>query len=450
MHANRWNQSRLLRQYLVSALFIGGVFPVVSSHLFGGEKDPIYLNVNPSVVAEFDNEWCSESSWETWSRATGNWNGGRIWLSDRGFTLQPIVTSEVSRVMTGEIPGESRDTVRHLADLYVTWNLDVALGWSGATVGAHGQWSDGDDASAATGDLQGWSNISTDRDLRQVSEFWFEQGVGQRPGSKDQPLIRVKMGKIDANTEYDYLPITDQFINSSAGASPTIYGFPSFPDPAMGIHLGLSPTSWLSVTAGYMDGSGLENSSTGNAGVTPLFKYGMDEHKFYIGQVRGEWPAETFLGLGAGLIQVGAWYHSGPLSRLNGSTADGTGGFFAQGQVELWRGQDGRSAAIFVQWGNADDAINPIAWHQAAGFYWTGMPWKQTDGAGIYWSDVSLSSDPSLGYETHHETALEIVYDCRIFGWWLLKGDVQYLIDPGGSSQGGDAWIVALRSELSL
>jgi porin len=444
------DQIRLTRETLVTVLIWSGGFIMVETHLIGGESNTIHLNINPSVVREFDNEWCSESSWETWSRATGNWNGGRIWLSDSGVTLQPIITSEASRVMSGEIPGESRNTVRHLADLFVTWNLATTFGWSGATVAAHGQWSDGDNASAATGDLQEWSNISTDRDLRQVSEFWFEQGMWQRPGSKDQPLIRVKMGKVDANTEYDNLPIADQFINSSARSSPTIYGFPSFPDPAMGIHLGLNPTSWLSATAGYLDGSGLEIRSTGKSGVSPLFEYGFDDHKFYIGQVRGEWPAGTVLGLGAGLVQIGAWHHSGPMARLDGGIANGTTGYFAQGQVELWQGQEGRSVSIFVQWGSADDAINPIARHQAAGLYWTGIPWKRTDGAGLYWSNITLSTDSSLGFDTHHETALEVVYDCRVFGWWLLKGDVQYIIDPGGSSQGGNAWIVALRSELSL
>jgi carbohydrate-selective porin OprB len=138
------------------------------------------------------------------------------------------------------------------------------------------------------------------------------------------------------------------------------------------------------------------------------------------------------------------------MMRLDGGTANGTTGYFAQGQIELWRGQEGRSVALFMQWGNADDVINPITRHQAAGLYWTGMPWRRMDGAGIYCSNVMLSTEPSLGFNTQHETALEVVYDCQVFGWWLLNGDVQYIIDPGGSSQGGNAWIVALRSELSL
>ena len=389
-------------------------------------------------------------SWRGWPAASGDWGGLRTRLEEAGLGIGLQVTSEISQVAhRGAVPDERLTTSRTLVDATALYAFDALTGWPGASLFVHGQWSDGDAASRATGDIQGWSNISTANDLRQVAEFWAQQTWGQRPGgAAGEPLLRLRAGKVDANTEYDSLPAAGAFINSSAGFSPTIYGFATFPDPAMGVHLAVAPTSRWSATAGYMDGSGTAGRHTGVTGIDPLFERRANTGKLMLGQVRYAWPRSP---IGeAGLVQVGAWHHSGTVTRLDGGEQQGTSGMFAQAQVDLWHGGDDRTVTLFAQWGNADRQVSEVDTHRAGGLYWTGLPWRAADGAGLYVSNVSLASAPGPGAHERSETAVEAVYALQATAWCVLKADVQYIFHPGGADDPGHAAVADLRAIVTF
>lgn len=99
-----------------------------------------------------------------------------------------------------------------------------------------GNW--GRNGSDDAGDFQGFSNIDADRDFFQASEYWWKQRLF---GDK----LRIKVGKAAANSEFAFVASAGDFINLSAGFSPTIFLLPSYPEPALGVNAFVYPTDWF-------------------------------------------------------------------------------------------------------------------------------------------------------------------------------------------------------------
>jgi len=95
--------------------------------------------------------------------------------------------------------GVRRDSsLRTLSGITGELDLDGLLGWSGATLFADLQWLAGDDGSEDVGDLQAYSNIDFPEDRFQVSEVWYQQVF-------EEQHLRLKLGKIDANSEFAFV-----------------------------------------------------------------------------------------------------------------------------------------------------------------------------------------------------------------------------------------------------
>ncbi len=68
----------------------------------------------------------------------------------------------------------------------------------------------------------------------QMLELWYQQKF-----FRDK--LRIKIGKVDANSEYSVIDNGLEFINSTTQVSPTFFVFPTFPDPMPGINLFFTP-----------------------------------------------------------------------------------------------------------------------------------------------------------------------------------------------------------------
>ena len=73
------------------------------------------------------------------------------------------------------------------------------------------------------GDLQVFDKQNSAPFL-QVYELWYQQKLFEGK-------LRLKLGKVDANSEFSVIDNGLPFINSSTQVSPTISGFPTFPAP---------------------------------------------------------------------------------------------------------------------------------------------------------------------------------------------------------------------------
>ena len=135
-------------------------------------------------------------------------------LESKGFEFHGFLKSEVSTDFHSGFTGDGTDT-RSLVETSVTLDLNKAVQWKGARFSASFHDYFGTNATnALVGDVQGFSNIDA-RPMNRIYEMWFEQTL-------DRGKVRIKVGRIDANTEFAYVENAGDFLNSSMGFSPTI------------------------------------------------------------------------------------------------------------------------------------------------------------------------------------------------------------------------------------
>lgn len=391
-------------------------------------------------------EWAGGAPQVEWSHLTGDWGGARTTLADHGIVIEATLVNEWSWVpRTGTDDGRTTGQ-RSQVNISAELDLEQLLKLPKATVFVAYQYAGGDDAAVRVGDAQGWSNISVEADIHQLSELWYEQRLGTV--GEDGDLFRIKAGKIDANGEFATLPALGQFLNSSAGFSPTIFAMQSYPDPSVGVELFVQPVVGLTLGLGYHDASATTlGVKTGELGASSFFDHGLTQDKVWFAQVQGEWTG--------GLAQVGGWLLQGDLTGFDGELSDGTTGWYALGQHAVWSEGEDRSITLVAQVSGADDNLCDFSLHVAAGVWGQGLiPARAADGLGLYITDVTFTdADDGAGgrlVPATHETTIEAVYALQATGWWLLRADAQYIRNPGGSQEHSSATVVAVRSDIAF
>ena len=141
--------------------------------------------------------------WFERSALTGDWNGLRSESSP--LRLEAWIIFDWSTAVTGGLG--ARSVTRSLSDANLTLDLEHFVGWRGATFFADFYPQTGRDGSAQVGDIQAFSNIDADN-VTELAEFW----IGQRLWSD---RLRLKVGKVDANSEFASPVHGGEFINSS-------------------------------------------------------------------------------------------------------------------------------------------------------------------------------------------------------------------------------------------
>jgi porin len=407
----------------------------------------------PPASEPGEREWFGVNGampWHTWSRATGDWGGVRTRLEEAGLTLSLSYTFEWSSVWEGGVA--RRASTRSLFDANALFDLAPSLGWGGGSIFIDFQSTDGRGGASDVGVFQGFSNVET-------AELWFEQVFADG-------MARLKVGKVDANSEFAFVNSAEEFINPSAGFSPTIFTLPTYPDPSTSINFFIYPTEWLYAGVGAYDGSGSEGIRTGGRGPASVFD---GDDYMYLGEIGATWQgvhggrdegatAHAGFGFGVGRVAVGGWGHSGEFQRFDGGTDNGTGGVFAMVEQQLSQ-RDGAPTGegglfVFAQFGWADENVSEAGMHIAGGITLLGTFGDRDDDAtGLYVSFVDLSDEDGAGF-VEDEVVMEVFYKAAITPFLALRGDVQYIVHPGGSDGSGgsadDALVGTIRVEATF
>ncbi|MEM0914246.1 MAG: carbohydrate porin [Planctomycetota bacterium] len=406
----------------------------------------------------------SRPIWD-WERATGDWAGLRGDLDDAGLTFGAEYIAEWSGVLDG---GVSRSgSFRNLLTADLTFDTEALIGLPGGTAFfqyLHVNAERG--GSLDAGDLQVYSNIENDRSLDVIYELWYEQLLLD-------DRLRIKVGKVDANSEFDFVDVAGDFSNSSAGFSPTILAFPSYPDPAMSVNVfgALVDSDGIDITLGYgfYDGAASDGVATGRRGPSTFFSGDLSDAYFHVGQVELGWD-DLFPDAGVmkdGRLTLGGWYHTGTFEKFGGGTEDGTAGFFATGEVRVFDPDHGpdvgtpetalqatgraggdappRGLYVFAQYGWADRSVSEVAQHIAGGVVWRG-PWagRSGDSLGVYASLADLSDASGAGFDGD-ETAIDAYYRVQLTPAAFVQPELQYVVNPSGDSRADDAFIGSVR-----
>lgn len=299
-----------------------------------------------------------------WQHGTDDWFGLRPTLDDHGIVFEASLTSDFSYTpRRGLSPGRSFG--RHLFDLNLTLSSDRLCGWPGGTFFLDFQTNNGPIGSLIVGDLQGFSNIDAEG-RTQFPQVWLEQRLFES-------ALRLKVGKVDANSEFAYVSAAGEFLNSSMGFSPTIFVFPSYPDPATAINLFWEPLDWSSLGFGMYDGSGQRGIATGTR--FPITFIPSRGPLFFITELTGKWalPVRELSGRGA----MGVWYHSGDFERFTGGAQAGTWGWYSLLEQQLYQEnpgleEDDQGVEFFLQLGHADPRVSGVHYHLGGGLLWRG------------------------------------------------------------------------------
>jgi porin len=370
---------------------------------------------------------------------TGDWWGQRQRLADAGVSIGATLDLEGFENFRG---GLSTD---HLVGAS-TFDLNLAFDTEKLLQFKDGEFyidfedhAFGNPSATLTGDLQIFDK-QNDPPYLQVFEMWYQQKIGD--------VFRIKLGKIDANTEFDVIDNGAQFINSSSQLSPTIFVMPTTPDPMPAADFFFTPNSswYASFGIAYSNRSDTFGELIDNPASVQPAKYGA----FLIGETGLKWEnAPEFHH--AGNFKIGGWGHTGTFTRFDGTQQNGTFGGYAILDQTLWQpaGEPdaGRGLRSFLDLGVTQDDISLVNRHFGAGVTWTGLfDSRPGDVIGITPEYAHISRQAGLPHP--YELAIETFYQWQLTPWAFVQPDLQYIVHPGGSH--ANALVATMRLQIAF
>lgn len=361
-------------------------------------------------------------------------------MTPKGVEITGEWIGEYTNVVSGGV--RSHGGVRHLLTIDATLDLETMLGIERTHVFAQLLQAEPgiDGGSADAGDLQGLSNIEIDRSYTAIYELWIEHEL-------EDANLRIKLGKVDANSEFDALDMLSGFSNSSAGFSPTIFALPTYPDPSFSVNLFWSPTDAVTIGYGLYDGAlAADGVLTGSRGPSSFFDDDRSNDWFHIAQVDIDWDHHH----GGGLA-LGRWHHTGTFDRFDGGTEDNASGLFATIHQTLWRDTDSeRSVELGLQYGWSDPDISEVEHHIGLGCVMHApFTSRENDEIGVYCTLSDLSDEPGAGFD-ENETAIDAYYAIALHQSATLRPEVQYIFNPSGDPMVNNALVLGVRLELAF
>jgi porin len=357
--------------------------------------------------------------------ATGGWSGQRQRLQDRGIEVGAGFTVEGFEDFRG---GQRAGS----AVASATWDLSIALqteelvSWRGGRLYADFEQHAGSNPTTRlVGDLQAFDKLNASPYV-QLFEVWYEQMLlGD--------TLRIKVGKVDCNSEFSVVDDGLPFLNSSAQVTPTAFLFPTTPYPAPSANVFASPIGGYYASFGaYYSNRSVE---FGVISGEPEDVQRSDSGWFIIGETGLRWGNGSLLGRYSGNLKFGGWGHTGTFTRFDGFEQRGTLGYYAIVNQTLWQPPgapgSGRGLHAFAEHGRTQQTIHPIDWHSGGGVSWQGFSGARPDdtvGLGLQYAHISTEA----GLPHSYELAMEAFYQLSLAGWAAVMPDLQSIVHPGG------------------
>jgi len=416
---------------------------------------------------------------------TGDWGGLRTTLQDRGVEIFGGYTVEVWGNTTGGI--EQGAVYTGLLDFGVNLDLEKAIGWEGGSVSTTWLWLSGRDASEdLVGNFLTISNIAGFNTLRML-ELWFQQNL-----LNDK--ISLRLGQLTADSEFVISDYAGTFINGTFGWPAFLYtnlpaGGPGYPLGTLGARLALNPVDWFTFQSAVFQGN-VYNQDVNRHG----FRWRLDGESgfLFLNEAQVRWnhrDEETGL---PGQSKAGVWIQTGELAdTLSESTNSGNFGWYFILDQMLYRepaaevpgvtgnSKDGKSVVDSPSAESFKAPVVPEKSDQGLGFFGriafakedrnflnfyfdTGLTYKglipsrDDDIIGIAFAYAQLGNtarnssidEGSVGVGA--EMVLEVTYQCQITPWLVIQPDIQYIINPGGTQDFDNAFVIGGRAAITF
>jgi porin len=441
-------------------------------------------------------------AWLTGDYGTGDWFGVRTTLADNGLDISGGYTAEVWGNTTGGIKQGAVYT--GLLDFGATLDLEKLVGWKGGSVSTTWLWLSGRDASEdLVGNFLTISNIAGFNTLRML-ELWFQQDFflgedGAPPG------LSVRVGQFTADSEFVISDYGALFTNGTFGWPAFLYtnipaGGPGYPMGALGVRVAANPWEWLTVQSAIFEGNVFDQDVNRHG-----FRWDLnsDQGYFWLNELQLRWNHGKAKGL-PGQGKFGVWFHTAdfadpffdedgiPLadedSGGNPKTHAWNYGFYWILDQMLYRdpgkadpvvsslSKDGKSVASSKASlaGEAEEASdqglgwfgriafgpqdrNFVGFYVESGLVYTGaIPTRDEDqvGIGFVYAQLTNGAQRTLELEGSRgvgaEMVLEFTYQLNLTKWLYVKPNAQFIINPGGTQDLGNAFVIGGRVSVNF
>ncbi len=182
----------------------------------------------------------------------------------------------------------------------------------------------------------------------------------------------MKAGQVDANAEPDFVDADAEFPNSSAGYTPTLLDFPTYPKPRMSLNLFVYPMTNLYGGAGvYRD------PAEHDAGFSEAFWIGEAD---LTKRASEKW--------GTGRVALGGCHASATFDRSDGGDQRGAHRSYALAEQQVWcerprDAKDTQGLSLLAQYGYGEEEVNAFDQHASVGVFAVGLvPSRDNDSLG--------------------------------------------------------------------
>ena len=406
---------------------------------------PWFLKKHPVVNDKAATANSQPIPWSQWQHMTGEWDGTRPRLAQKGVLFELVYTAEVmSRVDGGD---SSKGDTSGLGNMDLTLTLDTGKlnWWEGGTffVYLENMVGDGNKINDAVGGPLAPVSTLDAKDFTQLSAYYYEQSLCNGK-------CRLKFGKQDANSEFATSNITGEFINGGISPPPNM-PVPTFPEPALGLLGEINPVNWLSLRAGVY-GAELDGKSKS-----------FEDSGLFSGDVIAVLETDitaTSLQRYAGTYRFATWFTTLSTLEIVASTnndpkeyGDNYGVYMLIDQPVYLEpsatDSSGEGLTMFFEYSWAPESRNQINQYFSTGAMYTGaIPTRDSDEIGFAVTYMSPSDNVRPDDVTRNQANFELFYKANITPWLYVQPDVQWLRNVGGADT--NAVVVGARVGITF
>ena len=345
-------------------------------------------------------------------------------LAENPLSVEGQVLTEGVSVLSG---GLKKGVAAHgFAVVGVDFDTQKARWWEGGSFRFAAAMTRGGDPSAQLiGDFQIASNIEADN-LTYLQEFWFQQEVNR---------WKFIVGLQDLNVELVASDAASLFLNSTLGTPSTIatnVPSPIFPLTALGAQIHFNASQNLTLKMAFFDGMPEDFDSNPH---NVAWRLNASDGCLAFAEMElksvAENPAEA-------VYKLGYYWHDHWDVHSMTNTRQTNYGFYFTADQPLFSTSSQCPLRAFLML-----AASPASTNYNYRFLGVGLTKKglisrrKNDECGLALAYAGLKSDVS-------ETTLELTYKCQLSEFCFVQPDLQYIVNPSGTSYSLDNAVVGM------
>ena len=358
--------------------------------------------------------------------------------SNMGMVFEGAYTLDLASNIKGGVDQGSA----YLGNIDLTFTFDTEkLGfWKNGYFFIYLLNNHGNSLSSLMGDFQVANNIEANSNSR-LYEFWYEHRFKN---------VKITVGQHNLNSIFAISKSGLFFINSSFGIQPDISAnIPTsiFPLAGLGAIISLKINSNLQFNNGVYDGNPGSQTSNPNSLKWSLNK---TDGALFIHELVYEKKKDSST---YSIYKLGLWNH------IQKQTFDGfiqynSQGIYFIGDKKLTQLEDvNKGLEIFTQVGFSLTQYNTVKSYWGGGFVYHGIfSNRENDAGGIAIAHSQFSDNYQSQFsieKLQSETAIEISYEFVFSNPFVLKPNVQYIINPGTNTSIPNALMALVRMSYS-